>query len=150
MEFPDEVVDEAHALSSSIPDGEIRSRLDLRDEEVFTIDPEDARDFDDAVSLRIDGEGNYELGVHIADVGYYVREGGALDQEALRRGTSVYMVDGVFPMLPERLSNHLCSLVEGKDRLTYSVIMTISPRGAVRDFRLEKTVIRSSKRFTYD
>jgi ribonuclease R len=150
MEFPEDVDAEANALAASIPQSETRSRLDLRDEECFTIDPEDARDFDDAVSLRMDTEGNFVLGVHIADVSHYVREGSALDQEALRRGTSVYMVEGVFPMLPERLSNHLCSLNEGQDRLTYSVILTISPRGAVRDFQIAKTVIHSRKRFTYE
>lgn len=150
MEFPEAVVDEAHALPADIEDAEIRDRLDLRSEECFTIDPEDAKDFDDAVSLRMDEDGNYMLGVHIADVSHYVREGTELDREALRRGTSVYMVDGVFPMLPERLSNHLCSLKEGRDRLAYSMLCTVSPRGAVRDFRLAKSVIHSRKRFTYE
>ncbi|MCB2204966.1 ribonuclease R [bacterium] len=150
MEFPENVMDEAHALPAEISEDELHGRLDLRDEECFTIDPADARDFDDAVSLRRDEDGNYVLGVHIADVSHYVQEGSELDREALRRGTSVYMVDGVFPMLPERLSNHLCSLKEGKDRLTYSAIVTVSPRGAVRDYQLAKSVIHSKKRFTYD
>jgi ribonuclease R len=148
-DFPPDVDAQAHELPVSIPESEIAGRLDLRDEECFTIDPEDAKDFDDAVSLRLT-ESGYELGVHIADVSHYVATGTAMDREALRRGTSVYLVDGVFPMLPERLSNHICSLQEGKDRLTYSAIMQLSPRGAVRDLLIRKSVIRSRKRFSYD
>jgi len=150
LEFPEAVDAEAHQLAAEIPAAEIERRLDLRDEETFTIDPEDARDYDDAVSLGMDEKGNYLLSVHIADVSHFVREGTALDAEALRRGTSVYLVDGVFPMLPERLSNHLCSLKEGKDRLTYSVLMTITPRGALLEREIVKSVIRSRKRFTYE
>lgn len=150
LEFPEAVDAEAHQLPAEIPVDEIDRRLDLRDEETFTIDPEDARDYDDAVSLSVGDDGNYRLGVHIADVSHYVREGTALDAEALRRGTSVYLVDGVFPMLPERLSNHLCSLKEGKDRLTYSVLLTITPRGALLEHDIVKSVIRSQKRFTYE
>ncbi len=149
LEFPDDVNSQSLEIPSTIPKAEIARRLDLRDIECFTIDPENARDFDDAVSLRETDDG-FELGVHIADVSHYVTEGSPMDREALRRGTSVYLVDGVFPMLPERLSNHICSLKEGEDRLTYSTIMHISPRGAVKDFEVRKTVIRSRKRFTYE
>jgi len=150
LEFPEDVDEQAFAIPANLEAKDLAGRMDLRDMECFTIDPEDARDFDDAVSLSIDAEGNYQLGVHIADVSHYVPEGTPLDREALRRGTSVYLVDGVFPMLPERLSNHMCSLKEGKDRLTYSVLMTVSPRGAIRDHVLTKSVIRSRKRFTYE
>jgi ribonuclease R len=149
LDFPDDVNEHALSIASAIPRAEIAKRLDLRDIECFTIDPENAKDFDDAVSLK-ETEDGYELGVHIADVSHYVTEGSAMDREALRRGTSVYLVDGVFPMLPERLSNHICSLQEGKDRLTYSVIMQLTPRGAVKDFEVRKSVIRSSRRFTYE
>ncbi|MBL0173883.1 MAG: ribonuclease R [Ignavibacteria bacterium] len=150
LEFPREVDAEALAIPSAIPEAEIAKRLDLRDHVCFTIDPDDAKDFDDAVSIEVDGEGNFLLGVHIADVSHYVVKDSELDREAYTRGTSVYLVDGVIPMLPERLSNHLCSLREGQDRLTYSAIMTVSPRGAVKDFAFRKTVIRSRRRFTYD
>ncbi len=150
MKFPDGVMDEAHGLPAEIESSDITGRMDLRGEECFTIDPEDARDYDDAVSLSMNDDGSFRLGVHIADVSHYVREDSELDREALRRGTSVYLVDGVFPMLPERLSNHLCSLKEGKDRLTFSVIMTVSSRGVVKDFELGKSVIHSRKRFTYE
>jgi ribonuclease R len=149
LEFPDDVNEHAMSIPSTIPRAEITKRLDLRGIECFTIDPENAKDFDDAVSLS-ETEDGYELGVHIADVSHYVTEGSAMDREALRRGTSVYLVDGVFPMLPERLSNHICSLQEGKDRLTYSVIMRLTSRGAVKDFDVRKSVIRSRKRFTYE
>lgn len=149
LEFPDDVNEHALRIPAAIPRAEIAKRLDLRETECFTIDPENAKDFDDAVSLQETADG-YELGVHIADVSHYVTEGSPMDREALRRGTSVYLVDGVFPMLPERLSNHICSLQEGKDRLTYSVIMRLTTRGAVQSFDVRKTIIRSQKRFTYE
>ncbi len=149
MEFPLDVNEEADAIPTAIPRSEITRRLDLRATECFTIDPENAKDFDDAVSLREIDDG-WELGVHIADVSHYVTEGTPMDREALRRGTSVYLVDGVFPMLPERVSNHICSLVEGQDRLTYSAIMQVTSRGTVKSLDVRKTVIRSSKRFTYE
>jgi len=149
LDFPKDVSDEAHAISSRVTPADMAGRLDLRDVECFTIDPADAKDFDDAVSLQ-EIDGGYELGVHISDVSHYVPEGGALDKEALRRGTSVYLVDGVIPMLPERLSNHICSLQEGRDRLTFSVIIQISPRGALKDFSVRKSVIRSQRRFSYE
>jgi ribonuclease R len=150
IEFPAAVEAEARAIPAAISGEEIALRLDLRDRVCFTIDPEDAKDFDDAVSIELDTEGNYLLGVHIADVSHYVTKESHLDREALARGTSVYLVDGVIPMLPERLSNHLCSLREGVDRLTYSALMTVTPRGAVKDCSFRKSVIRSRRRFTYE
>lgn len=150
IDFPPDVEAEAHSVEVRIPDEELAVRLDLRDAVCFTIDPADAKDFDDAVSIARTDDGNYLVGVHIADVSHYVRAGTRLDTEAYRRGTSVYLLDGVIPMLPERLSNHLCSLQEGKDRLTFSALLTVSPRGAVKDASFHKSVIRSAKRFSYD
>ncbi|HOJ05553.1 MAG TPA: ribonuclease R [Bacteroidota bacterium] len=149
LEFPTDVADEAQAVPSRIPAEEIARRLDFRENECFTIDPVDAKDFDDAVSLE-ETDGGWWLGVHIADVAHYVRPGSAMDREAFRRGTSVYMVDGVFPMLPEHISNHICSLKEGKDRLTFSVFLNINKYGKLRDVRIRRSVIRSRKRFTYE
>jgi ribonuclease R len=148
--FPQEVLHEAKRISSAIPAAECRRRLDLRDLVCFTVDPEDAKDFDDAVSLTVLSDGNYRLGVHIADVGHYVKEGNALDREALKRGTSVYLVNEVIPMLPEKLSNEVCSLKPHEDRLTYSVFMTVTPEGTVKDHEIEKSVINSKRRFTYE
>ncbi|MEA5003809.1 MAG: ribonuclease R [Christensenella sp.] len=128
----------------------IDGRLDLRDRLIFTIDGKDAKDLDDAVSLRMLENGNYELGVHIADVSHYVRESTPLDKEALKRGTSVYMVDRVVPMLPKELSNDLCSLNAGEDKLTLSCIMEIDSKGKTVSQMIENTVIRSSHRLTYD
>ena len=124
-------------------------RLDLRGEVIFTIDGEDAKDYDDAIGIRALEDGAVEIGVHIADVGHYVRPGTALDAEALARGTSVYVADQVIPMLPEELSNHLCSLVEGRDRLAYSVLMQFDAKGKRTGARVAKSVIRSVKRCTY-
>ncbi len=149
-QFPEEVEREAQAISGMIPEAEIRRRLDLRSELTFTIDPEDAKDFDDAVSLKVLPDGDYELGVHIADVSHYVKEGSALDREALQRGTSVYLVNHAIPMLPERLSSDLCSLKPFEDRLTYSVIMTLSRRGVAKGYRIVKSAINSKRRFTYE
>ncbi len=148
--FPREVEQEARSISTQIPPSEIQRRLDLRDQVCFTIDPEDAKDFDDAVSIRRLRRGRYELGVHIADVSYYVRPQSALDKEALRRGTSVYLVDRVVPMLPEKLSNVICSLRPDEDRLTLSCIMEVSPGGRVLKYRIAETVIRSKRRFSYE
>ncbi len=148
--FPQEVLNEAAALPAAIPQSEVDRRLDFRDRSCFTIDPEDAKDFDDAVSLEpLDG-GLWRLGVHIADVSYYVREGTALDKEALLRGTSVYFPNAVIPMLPERLSNDVCSLRPQEDRLTYSVFMNVTPQGIVKEYEILETVIRSKRRFTYE
>lgn len=147
-EFPNACVRQAQALTQEETD--LEGRLDLREQMIFTIDGADAKDLDDAVSLRTLENGNYELSVHIADVSHYVREGSPLDQEALRRGTSVYMVDRVVPMLPKELSNELCSLNAGEDKLTLSCIMEIDARGNVMAQRVENTVIRSAYRLTYD
>jgi len=149
-QFPRKVEREAAQWPEEIPRAEIERRWDLRDEMCFTIDPEDAKDFDDAISLKVLENGHYLLGVHIADVSYYVPEGGAVDQEALRRGTSVYLVDRVIPMLPERLSNDLCSLKPNEDRLAYSVFMEIDRQGNVVNYKIGESVIRSRRRFTYE
>ncbi len=148
--FPDEVLEEAEEIPDEIPSAEYAKRLDLRDLICFTIDPEDAKDFDDAVSLEILPDGKYRLGVHIADVSYYVKEGSEIDLEALRRGTSVYLVDRVIPMLPEKLSNNVCSLNPNVDRLAYSVFMIVNSRGAVERYSFHKSIIRSKRRFTYE
>jgi ribonuclease R len=148
--FPASVEKEAASFLGKLPKSEFKRRLDFRDTTVVTIDPEDAKDFDDALSLSYDDDGNYVVGVHIADVSYYVREGSVLDREAYKRGTSVYLVDGVIPMLPERLSNDLCSLRPDTDRPAYSVFMTVSNRGVVKDYSIRETVIRSARRFTYE
>lgn len=126
------------------------SRLDLRSKTIFTIDPVNAKDFDDAVSIEVNKKGNYILGVHIADVSHYVKENSEIDKEAFARGTSVYLMNDVIPMLPEKLSNDVCSLKEGVDRLTFSVIMEIKPNGEVVDYKIAKSIINSQKRFTYE
>lgn len=150
VEFPNEVVRESNAIEPSISDREIASREDFRRTVCVTIDPEDAKDFDDAVSCELLPGGKYRVGVHIADVSHYVREGSALDREAYKRGTSVYLVNQVVPMLPERLSGDLCSLRPDVDRLTYSVIMEINENGTVEQYRIAQTVIHSARRFTYE
>ncbi|MGH2569317.1 MAG: ribonuclease R family protein, partial [Bacteroidota bacterium] len=148
--FPPEVQQEAEAIPTAIPESEIARRLDFRQYTCFTIDPEDAKDFDDAVSLERLRDGSWSLGVHIADVSYYIKEGSALDGEALKRGTSVYFPNAVIPMLPEKLSNVLCSLRPHEDRLTYSVFMQLTPQGVVKQYDIKETVIRSKRRFTYE
>lgn len=150
LAFPPEIVAAAEAIPTVIPAEEIKRRRDFRSDICFTIDPEDAKDFDDAVSLDPLPNGLMRLGVHIADVSAYVREGSELDQEAYRRGTSVYFPNMVIPMLPEQLSNIVCSLRPNEDRLTYSVFMTVTPRGEVKEYEIAETVIRSAKRFTYE
>ncbi|MGI6704888.1 MAG: ribonuclease R [Clostridia bacterium] len=149
-EFPEEVLEEADRVAVPIPEEEIARREDLREYRLFTIDGEDAKDLDDAVSLEILKNGNFLLGVHIADVSYYVRENKNLDKEALARGTSVYLVDRVIPMLPPQLSNGICSLNPGEDRLALSVFMEINEKGQVVDHRIRESVIRSVERMTYD
>ncbi len=150
LHFPREVDSEAASISHTIPEDEYGKRLDLRSALCVTIDPEDAKDFDDSVSLESLPGGNLRLGVHIADVSHYVTEGSELDQEAYKRGTSVYLADEVIPMLPERLSNDICSLRPGEDRLTYSAIMDVTPKGVVEQYRIERSVIHSKRRFTYE
>jgi ribonuclease R len=149
INFPEAVIDESEQLSAMPPPEELQNRLDLRDRLVFTIDPDDAKDFDDAVSLEDMPNGNILLGVHIADVSAYVRAGSAVDLEALKRGTSVYLVDRVIPMLPERLSNALCSLRPDEDKLTYSVLMELSPDGRLVGASFRESIIRSRFRLTY-
>ena len=148
--FPKAALQAAKNIPDEIPSFEMERRLDLRDQEIFTIDPEDAKDFDDAVSLRVQDDGFFELGVHIADVSFYVPENSIIDKEALHRATSVYLVDRVIPMLPEHLSNKICSLRPNEDRLTFSVLMKIDRKGMVVDYRIEESVIRSKRRFSYD
>ncbi|MCC7013598.1 MAG: RNB domain-containing ribonuclease [Planctomycetes bacterium] len=147
--FPDDVRREVAGLPRDPTAEDKLGRLDLRAETIFTIDGDDAQDFDDAISIKALPHGAYEVGVHIADVAHYVRPETALDAEALARATSIYLPDQVVPMLPEELSNHLCSLVEGRDRLTYSVTMTFDAAGKRSDARVAKSVIRSVKRNTY-
>ena len=148
MEFPERVLHQAERCPEQLIPGDFNGRLDLRSWQMVTIDGEDAKDLDDAVSVTREGE-YYKLGVHIADVSNYVQGGSALDREALKRGTSVYLVDRVIPMLPERLSNGICSLNAGEDRLALSCIMKIDSRGRVAESRMAETVIRVSRRMTY-
>lgn len=145
--FPSAVVLDAETVSSRLSDP--GRRLDLRRKYVFTCDPESARDYDDALSLGTDKDGNRVLGVHIADVSHFVTPGSALDREASRRSTSVYLVDKVVPMLPEQLSNGVCSLVPGEDRLAFSAFLTFDADGKCIGRRFAKSVIRSKARFTY-
>ncbi len=148
--FPSAVEAEANAFPAVITPADMKGRRDLRTTLCVTIDPEDAKDFDDAVSFEPLPNGNFQLGVHIADVSHYVKPGSALDAEALMRGTSVYMVNEVIPMLPERLSNDLCSLRPNVDRLTYSVLAEVTEDGSVVDYTITKSVIHSARRFTYE
>lgn len=149
-EFQDKVLQAAEAIPIEIDAAESAKRRDLRDEVIVTIDGEDAKDLDDAVHVKELENGNYLLGVHIADVGYYVKEGGTIDQEAFRRGTSVYLVDRVIPMLPQRLSNNICSLNPRVDRLTMSCEMEISPDGVVVSHEIFPSIIKTTARMTYN
>lgn len=147
-EFPQKVLNQAERVAKPVSEADCSGRLDLRNWQMVTIDGEDAKDLDDAVSLFKDGE-NYVLGVHIADVTNYVQENSALDHEALKRGTSVYLVDRVIPMLPKTLSNGMCSLNAGEDRLALSCIMTVNPKGHVIAHEIAETVIHVDERMTY-
>ncbi len=149
-QFEKQVLTEAKKIKVNLPEGEIKTRVDFREEPTFTIDPADAKDFDDALSISQTENGNFKIGIHIADVTHYAKKGSAIYEEAKERGTSVYFVGKVVPMLPERLSNNICSLVQNKDRLTFSVIVEITPRGKVVKSEIAKTVIKSNKRFTYE
>lgn len=148
--FPDEVEAFAEEIPLEIPKKEYQRRKDIRDQVVFTIDPDDAKDFDDALSIKMLNNGNYYLGVHIADVTHYMPKGSILDEEAYKRGTSVYLVDRVIPMMPEKLSNGVCSLRPREDKLAYSCFMEIAPNGKLVDYSVEETVIHSNHRFTYE
>lgn len=149
--FDEAVLKEAERLKEiGITEKEISKRRDMRETLTFTIDPYDAKDFDDAISFKEIKDGLYEIGIHIADVSHYVREGSILDKEAYRRGTSVYLVDRTIPMLPEVLSNDLCSLKPDIERLTFSIIFEIDKDGRVLKEWVDKTVIKSSKRFSYE
>lgn len=148
-EFPAEVLAEANAISEAPTAKDLIGRVDLRQETTITIDGADAKDLDDAIHIKLLDNGNYELGVHIADVSYYVTEGSALDKEAVRRGTSVYVTDRVVPMLPERLSNGICSLNPNVDRLTQSALMEINSQGHVVNYQICQSVIKTTYRMTY-
>jgi len=150
LEFPDEVMEEAARIPDTISEAEIAKRKDFRGILTFTIDPVDAKDFDDALSLRVLKNGNFEIGVHIADVSHYVLPGTELDEEAYRKATSVYLPDRVNPMLPEQISNVLCSLRPKEDKLTFSAVFQMTPKGQVKQYWLGKTVIHSNHRFTYE
>lgn len=154
-DFPSEVMEELDSIPSYLTDEEINkelagNRIDLRNKEIFTIDGADTKDIDDAISLSIDGEGLYHLGVHIADVSYYVKEGSLIDEEAYFRGTSVYLVDRVLPMLPHKLSNGICSLNPDEDRFALSCEMTIDSKGNIVKYNIFPSIIRSRKKMTYE
>lgn len=148
-EFPQAVINEALEIPQVIDENNIKKRIDLRNEEIFTIDGEDAKDLDDAVNVKKNEDGTYTLGVHIADVSYYVKSGSKLDKEAIARGTSIYMMDRVIPMLPKELSNGICSLNENQDRFTISVIMKIDEKGKVLESDIFKSVIKTTRRMNY-
>ena len=147
--FPDKVDKVANKILEEISKDEINKRLDIRGTTTFTIDPKDAKDFDDALSVKKLNNGNWEVGVHIADVSHYVEQGGVIDKEAAERATSVYLVDRVIPMLPEVLSNNICSLKPNVDRLAYSILFEMDESANVLDYTIKKTVIHSDVRFTY-
>lgn len=147
--FPNAVIQEVEKIKKPI-NRAYANRADLRDEEIFTIDPEDAKDFDDAVSLKILENKNYLLGVHIADVSHYIPENSQIDLEARRRGTSVYLVDRVIPMIPEKLSNDICSLQPNQPRFTLSVFMEFSPSGKLIKYDTKESIIKSKRRFSYN
>jgi ribonuclease R len=148
--FPDDVMEEAARLPEILSQEEIKKRKDLRDLLTFTIDPVDAKDFDDALSIRTLETGLYEIGVHIADVSYYVEPDTELDKEGYKRATSVYLPDRVNPMLPEKISNELCSLRPHEDKFTFSVVFQMSAKGNVKGFWIGRTVIHSDHRYSYE
>jgi ribonuclease R len=153
INFPDNVEAEAEKLEKTekpIPQNEINKRKDFRDTLTFTVDPKDAKDFDDAISIKSLENGNFEIGVHIADVSHYVREKTSLDTEAAKREFSVYLVDRTIPMLPEVLSNDICSLNPDEEKLTFSAVFEMSPNGKITSRWFGKTIIKSNKRFTYE
>jgi ribonuclease R len=150
LKFPDEVLTQAAQLENKIDPVEVKKRRDCRKILTFTIDPVDAKDFDDALSIQKMDNGDYEIGVHIADVSHFVKPGTALDDEAYQRATSVYLPDRVNPMLPEKISNELCSLRPNEDSYTFSVIFIMDTKGKIKNYWLGKTIIHSDRRFTYE
>ncbi len=148
--YPQNVVEAAERLSPDITSAEIARREDFRNVNTFTIDPKDAKDFDDALSLRRTADGLWEVGVHIADVSHYVKEGDIIDREAVKRATSIYLVDRTIPMLPERLCNFLCSLRQDEEKLAYSTIFIMNDNADIISWHLAHTVIKSNRRFVYD
>lgn len=148
--YPQAVEAAAEKLSAEITPEDYAEREDFRDVVTFTIDPKDAKDFDDALSIRNLKPGLWEVGVHIADVSHYVKEGSIIDKEAVKRATSVYLVDRTIPMLPERLCNFICSLRPDEEKLAYSVIFDMNDKAEVKNFRIRHTVIKSNRRFTYE
>lgn len=149
-EFPKDVMEEAGKMPVIIPEKEIATRKDFRQTLTITIDPADAKDFDDAISFKVLGDNKYEVGVHIADVSHFVTEGSLLDREAYARATSVYLVDRVVPMLPEKISNELCSLVPDEDRLCFAAVFELDGKGKILKEWFGKTVIHSHRRFSYE
>lgn len=148
--YPQKVVDAAEKLEPGITPEEIAKREDCRETLTFTIDPRDAKDFDDAISIKKMRDGVWEVGVHIADVSHYVKEGSIIDQEAQQRATSIYLVDRTIPMLPERLCNYICSLRPNEEKLCYSVLFELNEDAEVLNYRIRHTVINSNRRFTYE
>ena len=148
--FPKEVEMEAEAIPEGIDEAEVAKRRDFRNITTFTIDPKDAKDFDDAISLRKLNNGNWEVGVHIADVTHYVKEGSKLEEEAVKRATSVYLVDRVVPMLPEKLSNKVCSLRPNEEKYTFSAVFEMTENAEIKNQWFGRTVINSDRRFTYE
>ncbi|MBK1853403.1 ribonuclease R [Verrucomicrobiaceae bacterium 5K15] len=149
-EFPDAVLKEARNFGDEVTEKDLVDRDDWRDLTVITIDPHDAKDFDDAISVRKLKNGDWQLGVHIADVSHYVKPGTALDKEAVERGNSTYMADRVLPMIPRELSNHLCSLMPHVDRLTQCCLLTLNQQGRVKSAKFTRAVIHSARRYTYE
>ena len=149
IEFSEKILNQAERVAKEVSEADMAGRMDIRDWQTVTIDGEDAKDLDDAVTICRDGQGHYILGVHIADVSHYVKEGSPLDREARKRSTSVYLVDRVIPMLPHKLSNGICSLNAGTDRLALSCIMEVDAQGTVLDHRIAGTVIHVDRRMTY-
>jgi len=148
--FPKSVISEAEGYQPPLTGDQYEGREDFRDHLVLTIDPDDAKDFDDALSVRLLENGNYEVGIHIADVSHYVNQGTELDKEAEKRGNSTYLASGVIPMLPENLSNSICSLVPDEDRLTFSVVVEMTASARLVNYFISKSVIRSKRRFAYE
>ena len=147
--FDPQIEQEANTIDEKIPSAEIKKRMDYRDVLTFTIDPTDAKDFDDAISFQVKENGDFEVGIHIADVSYYVKEGSVLDNEAYQRATSVYLVDRVVPMLPEQLSNKVCSLRPNEEKLTFAAIFTLDTNGNIKEQKYGRSVINSNYRFAY-